>query len=68
MTYIPMKEGWLYLAVTLYLFSRTVVGYEVDAQTPAILPLAALHMAILRRDSPPAGLALVVGLLDTHRL
>ena len=53
LTYIPTKEGWLYLAVTLDLFSRTVVGYAMDAQMPATLPLAALYMAVQRRDPPP---------------
>jgi putative transposase len=53
LTYIPTKEGWLSLAVTLDLCSRAVVGYAMDAQMPAALPLAALHMAALRRDPPP---------------
>ncbi len=53
MTYIPTKEGWLYLAVTLDLFSRTVVGYAMDAQMPATLPLAALQMAVQHRDPLP---------------
>ncbi|TSA78446.1 IS3 family transposase [Deinococcus detaillensis] len=53
LTYIPTKEGWLYLAVTLDLFSRTVVGYAMDAYMPATLPVAALHMAVQRRNPPP---------------
>ncbi|GGR38208.1 transposase [Deinococcus ruber] len=53
LTYIPTKEGWLYLAVTLDLCSRAVVGYAMDAQMPATLPLAALQMAVQRRDPPP---------------
>lgn len=28
-TYLPTKEGWMYLAVTLALHSRAVVGYAV---------------------------------------
>lgn len=35
LTYLPTKEGWLYLAVTLNLHSRAVVGSRVDAQMPA---------------------------------
>ena len=53
LTYIPTKEGWLYLAVTLDLCSRAVVGYAMDAQMPATLPLAALQMAVQRRNPPP---------------
>ncbi len=46
LTFVPTKEGWLYLAVTLDLHSRAVVGYAMDAQMPAALPLAALQMAV----------------------
>ena len=52
-TYVPTREGWLYLAVTLDLCSRAVVGYAMDSQMPATLPLAALQMATLRRNPPP---------------
>ncbi len=38
LTFIPTKEGWLYLAVTLDLHSRAVVGYAMEAQMPATLP------------------------------
>lgn len=53
LTYLPTKEGWLYLAVTLDLHSRAVVGYAMDAHMPATLPLAALQMAAGRRLPPP---------------
>lgn len=53
LTYLPTKEGWLYLAVTLDLYSRAVVGYAMDVQMLATLPLAALHMAAGRRLPPP---------------
>lgn len=53
LTYLPTNEGWLYLAVTLDLHSRIVVGYAMDAQMPAALPLAALQMAAGRRFPPP---------------
>ncbi|GGK40819.1 transposase [Deinococcus malanensis] len=55
LTYLPTKEGWLYLAVTLDLHSRAVVGYAMDTQMAATLPLAALQMAAQRRG-PPSGL------------
>ena len=54
-SYIPTKEGWLYLAVTLDLYARYVVGWAMDATMPAELPLKALEMAISRRN-PAAGL------------
>lgn len=53
LTYLPTREGWLYLAVTLDLCSRAVVGYAMDVQMPATLPLAALQMAAGRRVPPP---------------
>lgn len=43
----------MYLAVTLDLHSRAVVGYAMDVQMPATLPLAALQMAAGRRCPPP---------------
>ncbi|GGM16046.1 transposase [Deinococcus aerophilus] len=52
-TYLPTREGWLYLAVTLDLHSRAVVGYAMEAHMHASLPLAALQMAASRRDPPP---------------
>lgn len=54
-TYIPTKEGWLYLAVTMDLFARTIVGWSMDHTMTAELPLGALNMAVSRRI-PPAGL------------
>lgn len=52
-TYLPTREGWLYLSLTLDLHSRAVVGYAMEAHMHAILPLAALQMAASRRDPPP---------------
>ena len=54
-TYIPTKEGWRYLAVTMDLFARTIVGWSMDHTMTAELPLGALNMAVSRRN-PPAGL------------
>jgi putative transposase len=53
LTFIPTKEGWLYLAITLDLHSRAVVGYAMEAQMPATLPLTALPMAVGTRKPPP---------------
>jgi putative transposase len=49
LSYIWTREGWLYLAVVLDLFSRQVVGWAMDEQMPQELTLAALDMAIKRR-------------------
>ena len=52
--YIPTKEGWLYLAVTMDLFARTIIGWSMSHTMTAELPLSALNMAVSRRN-PPAG-------------
>jgi transposase InsO family protein len=55
-TYLWTREGWLYLAVILDLFSRAVVGWAMSAQiTTQHLTLQALKMALGRRR-PPQGL------------
>ena len=52
-TYIPTKEGWLYLAVVIDLFSRKVVGWAMSKRIDAELALDALRMAFsLRRPGP----------------
>lgn len=54
-TYIKTKEGWLYLAVVLDLFSRKVVGWSMNERMTTNLVNDALFMAIKRR-SPNHGL------------
>ena len=54
-TYIWTREGWLYLAVLIDLFSRRVVGWSMSDSLATDLPLRALHMAIQTRR-PPRGL------------
>jgi putative transposase len=49
-TYIPTREGWLYLASVLDLFSRKVVGWEMSSQIDAQLVESALRMALYRRQ------------------
>ena len=46
LTYIPTREGWLYLAVVLDLYSRRVVGWATADHLKASLALDALGMAI----------------------
>jgi putative transposase len=48
-TYIPTREGWLYLAVVEDLFSRKVVGWSMDATMTSRLVVDALEMALTRR-------------------
>jgi putative transposase len=54
-TYIWTAEGWLYLAVVLDLFSRSVVGWSMSHRIDRHLVMNALRMAIKRR-SPASGL------------
>jgi putative transposase len=48
-TYIRTYEGWLYLAVVLDLYSRTVVGWAMKPSMMTELVLDALMMAVWRR-------------------
>jgi transposase InsO family protein len=48
-TYIPTREGWLYLAVVEDLFSRMVVGWSMDATMTSRLVVDALGMAVAWR-------------------
>jgi len=54
-TYIPTREGWLYLAVLLDLFSRRVVGWATSATNDRDLALKALDQAV-RTRRPKHGL------------
>lgn len=56
-TYIPTRQGWLYLVSVLDLFSRQVVGWAMGEQHDAELATSALDMA-LRRARPQPGLIL----------
>jgi transposase InsO family protein len=48
-TYIPTREGWLYLAVVEDLFSRKVVGWSMSGSMESRLVVDALEMAVQRR-------------------
>jgi putative transposase len=48
-TYIWTQEGWLYLAVVLDLFSRSIVGWATSAYVDAALVCEALGRALDRR-------------------
>lgn len=56
-TYIPTREGWLYLAAVEDLFSRRIVGWSMDQTMTSRLVVDALEMALARRlqgSSPSA--------------
>ncbi len=55
-TYIPTREGWLYLAVLLDLGSRRVIGWALRATLERSLTLAALGMALVTRRLIASGL------------
>jgi putative transposase len=52
-SYVWTAEGWLYLAVVLDLYSRTVIGWAMGERLTAELATQALTMALWRRK--PAG-------------
>lgn len=52
-TYVPTREGWLYLAVVLDLASRRCVGWAMRPHLQADLALSALRMAIAQRRPGP---------------
>jgi putative transposase len=48
-TYIPTREGWLYLAAVEDLYSRMVVGWSMADTMTSRLVVDALQMAVARR-------------------
>lgn len=48
-TYISTKEGWLYLAVVIDLFSRKVIGWAMEKRMTKELVINALIMAYWQR-------------------
>ncbi len=48
-TYIPTREGWLYLAAVEDLYSRQVVGWAMGERIDSRLVVEALTMAVERR-------------------
>lgn len=48
-TYLHTDEGWLYLAVVIDLWSRTVIGWSMFSGMTAKLACDALQMALWRR-------------------
>ena len=53
-TYVWTREGWVYLAVILDLFSRRVIGWVISNRMKQDLAIRALNMAVALRR-PPSG-------------
>lgn len=51
-TYIRTWQGWLYLAVMIDLWSRSVIGWSMSSRMTAQLACDALQMALWRRKRP----------------
>ena len=52
-TFIPTREGWLYLAVQIDLYARAVVGWAMSSRNNTALVSNALDMAIEQRQPQP---------------
>ena len=52
-SYIWTKEGWLYLGITMDLFSRNIIGWSLKENMKTELALDALKMALSRRKFIP---------------
>ena len=48
-TYVPTREGWLYLATVEDLYSRMIVGWSMSDTMTSRLVVDALEMAVQRR-------------------
>ena len=55
LTYVETRQGYLFLAVVMDMFSRKIVGWAMRDDLKAELVVDALAMAVSRRR-PPAGL------------
>jgi transposase InsO family protein len=51
-TYIATDEGWLYLAVVMDLYSRSIIGWSMSERMTTQLTCDALRMAVFRRHRP----------------
>lgn len=49
-TFIDTQQGWLYLAVVMDLYSRSIVGWAMDKTMTAKLVSNALKMALSKRE------------------
>lgn len=51
-TFIPTREGWLYLATVMDLYSRKIIGWSMGKRNNRTLVCDALLMALWRRKHP----------------
>ena len=56
-TYIPTREGWLYVSTVLDLYSRRIIGLKMSARADTELVLDSLKQAVIHRN-PPKGLVI----------
>jgi len=49
-TYLPTREGWLYLATLIDLSSRRVVGWSLSSSLEETMTMRALEMALVTRE------------------
>ena len=52
-TFIDTREGWLYLAVIMDLYSRAIVGWSMSTRITRHLVMQALNMALMQRELGP---------------
>jgi len=52
-TYVPTREGFLYLAFILDVYSRRIVGWAMESHLRTELVVDALQMAVWRRKPAP---------------
>jgi transposase InsO family protein len=55
-TYIPTRQGWLYLSIVLDLFSRCVLGWNLSASLKSTGVAAALQSALKRHRIAPGAI------------
>ncbi len=51
-TYIRIKQQWLYLAIVMDLYSRQIIGWSMSYRIDSQLIIDALKMALLKRGKP----------------
>lgn len=52
-TYLPTRDGWMYLATVMDLFSRRILGWSISWHNDVDLVCRALNAAVLTRVSIP---------------
>lgn len=66
-TYVRTRQGWLYLAVVMDIWSRMVVGWSMGERIDAALVDDALGMAVARRTPPRAASTTLTTAASTPR-